>query len=590
METDHQPRLRLELAGIGGLAGLTLYVIVEHLEKLVSNDLLFLTICGFLYGLFASLLVLVGPVSIQRAIGWAAGIGVAGAALLFLSGLRFEEMDPYLDSVSPIAAFVTMIFLIIPFAMTRSERGRDWLHYPSVFDHAWTTFVRIFVSNLFMWLVFGLLWASAYLLTLVELDVLKDLLEEEWFAFTILGAVFGVSMAILQELSGIVVTIRRIILTLLRLLLPFVAVVTTLFIVLVPFRGLDEVFGSWSAAATILSMAVVAITLITASVDGRDEHAARVAMMVWSARLMSVVLPLMSGIAVYAIWLRIDEYGWTPQRMLASIGALIVLTYALAYCFGVLLRFQEWRPVIRKANIGVALGTIALCALWLSPVLNAERISSNNQLKRYLAGKTKPGDLGLWALEHEWGVAGRKVVAQLRTLSENEEHAALKTALVRLANSNSRWTFREANRNLAEGKQHKAYVATIAMALEPQMVPEDLFNSSGDYFLKNAAEACENKLPDGTAGCVLVSADLRTETSDEELVFIYTDGEKTVRRSIFHRPVDEGRYVSVTQDLVVIDGQSTESFFAALRAGDYELRPTVTNDLAVGGTVLKTKR
>ena len=589
MQTDHQPRLRLELAGLGALAGLTLYVIVEHLVDLIGNDLFLLTLCSFLYGLFASLLMLVGPMILQRAVGWALGIGVVGAGLLLLSGLRFTAMDPLLQSVAPIATFVTMIFLSIPFVMSRVARGGDWLHYPTIFDDAWTTFVRLFVSHIFMWLVFGLLWASAYLLTLVELEVLQDLLEEEWFSFTVLGGVFGLSMAILHELSGIVVTLRRIILMLLRLLLPFVAVVTALFIVLVPFRGLEEVFGSWSAAATILSMAMVGITLITAMVDARDEDGAQAALMVWAARLMALVLPLMSGIAVYAIWLRIAQYGWTPDRLLASISALIILTYSLAYCLGVLLRRGDWRQVIRRANIATALGVIAICALWLSPVLNAERISAGNQLNRYLAGKTTPGDLSLWELEHDWGKAGRSVTARLRELSELEDHAALRPVLARLADSNSRWQFNQASRSETALEKRASDIAIIMDALEPQLIPEGLLDAIENYELKNFRRGCETELNDGS-GCALAEAELLAEYDGSEVVVFFVNGDHLVSQRVFYNTGGNRVFEMRRSKDTAMDRNAANTLLQKIRAGNFETRNAGVIDLVIDGHVFETKR
>ncbi|MCP5072148.1 MAG: DUF4153 domain-containing protein [Rhodobacteraceae bacterium] len=588
MQDNHQPRLRIELAGTGALAGLTLYFVVEYLVDLVSNDLLLLTLCGFLYGLFASLLMLVGPVSMRRGIGWALAIGAIGAGLLFLSGLRFDKMEPYLDSVAPLATFVTMIFLSIPFVMARSEQGAGWLHYPTIFDHAWTTFVRLFTSQLFMWLVFGLLWSSAYLLTLVELDVLKDLLKEEWFAFTVLGGVFGLSMAILHELNFIVVTIRRIILILLRLLLPFVALVTAVFILLVPFQGLDEVFGSWSAAGTILSMAVVGITLITASVDARDEDAAQVSFMIWAARLMAVVLPVMSAIAAYAIWLRINEYGWTPHRLMACLCALVVVLYSLAYCYGALARWDNWRGVIRNSNIGAALGVIALCAMWLTPVLNAERISANNQLKRYLAGLTKPEELGLWALEHEWGVAGRGIISQIKVLAEQEEHAALKPALARLEESKSRWQFRRANRELAQEDSKVELINSVTQALAPKEVPETLFERINESRMRDIAEACDGTLNGTTPSCAMITADILPEYEGDEYLLFYGQDYEAVFRMLFYKTGEEGKFNHSSQPRTELDTTPHEEFFLALRNGDFKLQPRIINDVEIGDRLFRT--
>lgn len=185
---------------------------------------------------------------------------------------------------------------------------------------------RLVVYRAF-WMV---IFLSDQLLSLVGFEYLGNIIENMWISMPLTGIILGLALAILNELKVVVSVLRRLALQLLRLLLPLVAVVVALIIVLVPFQGLEKVFGTLSAAATMLVMAAGAVTLITSSVDARDKDAAHSRLMVLSAKGLSVLLPLIAGIAVYAIWLRVEQYGWTPARISGALVSVVVLAYSLA--------------------------------------------------------------------------------------------------------------------------------------------------------------------------------------------------------------------------------------------------------------------
>ena len=72
------------------------------------------------------------------------------------------------------------------------------------------------------------------------------------------------------------------------------------------------------------------------------------------------------------------------------------------------------------------LAMIALAALWLTPVLNAERISANSQFARFTTSGD-PAVLDLWAIR-QWGKAGDAVMADLEQAAPGNPALAAKLA------------------------------------------------------------------------------------------------------------------------------------------------------------------
>ena len=72
-----------------------------------------------------------------------------------------------------------------------------------------------------------------------------------------------------------------------------------------------------------------------------------------------------------------------------------------------------WRA--RSAHVDLALGLIALAALWLTPVLNPQSISAISQITRFKASGFNPETLDLQALDRlaEAGKADRADLADL---------------------------------------------------------------------------------------------------------------------------------------------------------------------------------
>jgi hypothetical protein len=225
---------------------------------------------------------------------------------------------------------------------------------------------------------------------------------------------------------------------------------------------------------------------------------------------MALVLPVLAGLALWAIWLRVADRGWSPDRVFVVLVAGIGVAYGLIYAQAVL-RGGGWMGRVRQGNIYMALAEIATAALWLTPVLNAERISARDQLARFTSGETSVETLDLSALR-SWGKPGAAVLAELEARAKEPGQEALAGLL--------------AGEAVATGVDRAALLASLraAMPIQPATATgtrDTLFDSADDYMLQDWLQVCEAGLTPGQPGCLLVVADLMpTMPGEEGMLFL----------------------------------------------------------------------
>lgn len=589
LSSNPEPRqilsLRILLAISGTAAGFSFWVLFSFLPDLIDQTRLLILLAAFAGGFFAGLLLMLGRIDLRRALVFACALGALPAGLLFWAGFRFATADGFLNSGHPIAAYLVLVSIPLPFLLTYLTSDRGWRDYEGLFDHAWSIFVRGATA----WAFVGLFWLVIFLgdalLSLVNFTYLDLLFREDWIAMPLTGCMLGLALAVLNELAQVVSTLRRLALQLLRLLLPLVGVMVALFIVLVPFQGLDKVFGQLSAAATMLAMAAGAVTLITAAIDARNEDSVQSRLMVVSAKALSVLLPLIAGIAVYAIWLRVEQYGWTPARLSGAVLSLVVLVYALGYAISVLAG-AGWRNHIRQANTWLAVAIVGLSLLWLTPVLNAERISANDQFKRFVAGITTVENLDLWPMAHDWGLAGQVAVEQLRRLKDHPQQVALTDKLARLDTSDSRYGFANEIGPTTTANELESLTALLPVLPEGHDLPEGLLQSLSARDIRQILEACRDELPDGRPGCALVLGQF--DPSGERLggVILWRApvlNAATIEQDPFGSFVFNRQVLVAEGDLTAMDADQT---LADILDGKAAFAPTRLNTFVINGTHL----
>lgn len=409
----------------GALAGAAGWLLSDAWEAAAQAPDLLLFLTAFAFAGFSLLLALAGPVPPGRAILPSTLVGAVLAAALWWASGRHAEVSAFLELGYPLAAFGLALAISMPFLAAGLGRGGDWTHYPTLFDATWEITVRLLAGLFFAGLFWGLLSLSDALLRIVEVPLLDWMTHVEAVAWALTGAVFGLALAVLHRLSGQVSPV--LLLRLLRLLLPVVLAVTLVFLVALPLRGWEGLAQGFSPAAVLMAVALAAVVLVTVAVDRDGAEAVR--SRPWRAMTgaLALCVPLLAGLAALALWLRVGQYGWTPARLMAACAAAVLLVYGLGYALAVVLR-RHWMARLREVNTWLALAVLALCLVWLSPVLEPERIAATDQAARARAGA--PGaTLPLAELAQDWGLPGR---AALERVEGARPDLAAEIAMARL--------------------------------------------------------------------------------------------------------------------------------------------------------------
>jgi len=565
---------------IGAVAGAAAYLLVEVLPDRVENERVILLISAATGGFFSALLAAVGPLRIPRAVQAAALSALPAAALLYWAGFRFSDVEDFLETGHPPIAFLVIVSVSLPFLIAAFRAPGGWRQYPELFTQAWNIVVRYAAA----WLFTGVFWAVVFLsdalFGLVGLDIIEDLLEIDWVPYVLTGAVLGLAMAVVVELSDYVSPF--LILRLLRLLMPELLIVTLVFLVALPLQGWSDLFGGLSAAATLMAMAFGIATVITSALDQTDAEAANSRVMRWSGQALGLALPVLGGLAVFAIWLRVADYGWTPDRLAAATCGIILTGYGISYAIAVALR-RDWMRRIRGANIAMALLTIAVSALWLSPAFDPQRFTARDQVARFASGSASVETLDLWFIRNELGRAGVAAVDDLAKL-DHPEADELAIQIERLRTAETRYGFERAAAEVKLPALRAKLMEKLLIVPPGANLPDAMLATIDAHRLGKIVDGCDIVTPGGHPGCALILADFAPSRDGSEGLLIYA----TSRINAAIRPIWANDAGADFGQLVFLAGQGpndvTPDTIDALHSGNFALGRVPVMALTVGET------
>ncbi|WP_169583604.1 DUF4153 domain-containing protein [Rhodobacter capsulatus] len=550
---------RVQFILIGMLGGVAFWGLFDAFERLEAWRLAVpALVCAGAF--FFATLAMAPDLGLRRAALSGAGIAAAAGGLVALKGLGFETGAQMLSTGHLGVAMAVLAVMPVPFAIAFGLGGRAGLtDYRVLFTESWNIVVRYVSAGLFVATALLVLWLLGALLQLVDVTLLHDVLSDDLGLWLMSGAVLGLAFSVVTELSDTVSP--YLLLRLLRLLTPLVLCVVVVFVAALPLRGLGALFGEISAASALLATAIAAIGLISIVADEDDAEAAQGLILTLSARGLMAFVPVLAGLAIWALALRIAQYGWTPERVAASALAFVVAGYGLGYLLALGLG-RRWRAALRRTNVAMALAILALTVLWLSPVFSPEAIAVRSQLARFEAGRATVAQLPLWEMAHDWGFAGRRGLDRLRA----QDEAALGARLQLLETVEGRWQFEHAVETGAPALDRLRAAVTLwpAGAAWPAGLAERLAGDLRSPDLGGCAVAAGG----GTGRCALVLADLLPQTPGPEAVFLNAAGYFSADGvQVLHR-LDTGDWVRGGQ--IVLGDKDTVSvaeMIAALRAG-----------------------
>ncbi|MDB5967566.1 MAG: rane protein [Hydrocarboniphaga sp.] len=485
---------------------------------------------------------------------------------------------PALDSAAVLVPFgstvAVALFELMPYLQCRLKHGRWTAPYPELFEHGWQNGLTLLLLIPFVALCWAVLWLWGALFKLVEIAFFAELFGERAFVYLATGTMVGLGILVARTQQRPVQILQQIVFAVFKGLLPLLAFIAVLFLTALPFTGLDPLWQTRRGASLLMTV-VMLMVLFTNAVfqDGRAQPGGVATYPRILSRLVELglaTLPVYALLALYAVWLRVDQYGWTPDRLYAALLATTSAAYALGYSYSVLRPAGGWLSPITTINVSLSWLVMALIALLNSPVLDPFRISVASQLSRLHDGEIKPAEIDLKFLRFSAGRIGHKALQELQSDAAMTHDPAALAEVRKMLTRKERWQpmpgLRESTVSLSLEQARKR----INAAPGADAVDDDWLQAIIDHRLSSMG--C---LEDDGA-CLVLSPDLDRDGVNERLLCETGDSGLVVCRL-------SARVAGKWADVGNAEAWgNSEQIVAALKQGKFTVKPRRWADLQIG--------
>jgi len=242
--------------------------------------------------------------------------------------------------------------------------------YSVFFSLSWRNFLVTSLALLFMAVVALLLLLWRSLFSAIGIEFFYYLFQRDWFLFPVLTLL---SLSFLTSLL---------------------------------FVGLDVLWSTNVGTALMLWLLASLLFLVNAVYqDGRGDTAYSSGM----HRFISVgliTLPVLSGLALYGLSLRIGQHGFTVARLYGLTVWLALSAFAVCYLWALVKQREQWTVLLGPINIRIGLGLLVTVLLISSPIIDFRKITLANQLARFESGEVKIDDLDVRYFRQDLGAPG----------------------------------------------------------------------------------------------------------------------------------------------------------------------------------------
>ena len=514
---------------------------------------------------------------------WAAAFALAGGIVIALVGWFTARYNlnptifewPYLSGLFAVT-------IAAPLFQTIRDEGRRSLPYFRLHGHAWADAVIGGASLAFTGIVFMFAGLIAGLFDLIGIELIKDLLQKDWFDWVLAGFAFGASVGLLRERDRLLPMLQRLLRIILAVLAPPLAVALILFLASIPFTGLEKFWKSGVPATPLLLLAGAGAILLANTVFAEDaESRSRSPVLRWSSLLLvAVVLPL-AGIAALSLGIRINQYGWTPERIWGVVAVVIAIAYGLAGWYAILRARLEFNSLLRPLQTRLAVGLCCFALLLALPLIDFGAISAHSQLTRLQSGKISAAKFDWSAMAFNFGPAGRSELQRITQSGSAETRSMAVTAL------KAKSRFEASEEKLVAGPRP----SKISILPNSAIVPSDLRDlllrgaKGEDPFCSEGGACRVFPQPDGASYVVLMDGcanlpDVRR--NDPNIPCTRSPGifeKQNGKWTNIYSPGYAG--IEVTRTLSKVASLKQES--DAIDRGDVHIEPVQKRQLVIGG-------
>jgi hypothetical protein len=581
---DHQvwPQRALLLLGLGALAGLAVHFLTWDSGRTTEDSV----------RLGAAAFVAVGGIvfafSLER-LRWTWSAGFALVAGLVVGLITLWNGSP--DIWGPgegwrFAASLLAVGLAVPLFQAMRDSGRRSFPPRIVHEHVWINVVLWFLAWAFVLAVWLLANMLAALFDLIGLEFLERLLRKEWFPPILFGGALGAAVGMLRDRDSVLALLQKVGRTILSVLAPALAVGLLVFVLALPFTGLEPLWRETKDTTPILLACMFgAFVLANAVIGHSGEEEAKARPLRWAAMALGAVMLPLATVAAVSMGKRVGQYGFTPDRLWALVIVSVAAAVAFVYLLALLRRRADWTANIRRYNVHLAAG-VCLLALFLAlPIVNFGAISARDQVRMLDSGKVTPEEFDWRAMRFDFGPSGRAALERLARMGRSPD---IKRRAALALRETDRWKMADSG----EAGRARRALAAVRVLPRPVALPIGLSD-----MLAADRDCAEQGLclvfyePDASSAIVVTPSDcigkdeddwrVRNTGCDPEVTTLYEKGGKWVSGEIDiasrPRPEPSGEVdPKRTMARAIAD-------FEAMKRNRAEVRPVTLRQVFVDG-------
>lgn len=316
--------------------------------------------------------------------------------------------------------------------------------YSAVFFHGLTLPLIFAGAAFFALLAFVLIFSWAALLRAMDVDFFHHVFQEPWFMMPFIGAVGGLSIAMMRGLESVLGALRFLLLLFCRIAMPITAVFSLTLIAVLTVNGAAPIFEQEYPGAMMLALAFAGM-LIFNGVYQNGEGGPPPGWLRLSSIVALLTIPVYAGLAAYAFGLRIGEYGLTPARIIGAAMNGLAALYSIVCLAGVLTELnwngRRWMPLVAPLNTLMAVIWIGVLVALASPVLNPWALSAASQEQRLTNGKVAAADFDYSYLRFNLGEYGEAALERLASISDHPEAAEIRAGVAEARAAINHWDY-----------------------------------------------------------------------------------------------------------------------------------------------------
>ncbi|QJD58035.1 DUF4153 domain-containing protein [Pseudomonas sp. gcc21] len=399
----------------------------------------------------------VGLAVLLFGLGWHLGWVEEGASTS--SRHRHPFTPAFVVSVS--VAFFILAMLFRTWA-TDDSRG---FSYERMLYLSWQQALTIAQLGLFVgafWLLL-LLWGGLF--SAIGIGFFKALFDSIAFIYPVTWLVMGLGLVLIRERIRFIATVQHMCEALIKALLPLVAGIILLFLAALPITGVQPVWDTGSAATLLMLLTLVLLFAFNAVLVS-GEHNYRPSLR-YFILVAVAALPVSSLLAAWALWLRIDQYGLTLDRLWAAVILLLISGFSFSYTISIIWRRDGAFALIRAANRWLAIFVIGVLLLVNSPLADLRKWTAESQADRLLDGRSDHSEFDYAHLRFDLGTYGIRALERIENSELARTHPEVARRVSAVRKQEQRWSL-EPEVDLTDMKA----VASMLHSAHP--LPEEL--------------------------------------------------------------------------------------------------------------------